>query len=258
MNTTHTSQIGAGGRARSRYWPWYHRRQLGWAIHPAATGALLGFAVFAHSLRGDQLDVRLTSAVQRWHNVDGVMRAVSWLGYSPQYAAVCALLIVLLLVARRRPAALWLLFAVAGGSLLNTAIKVAVARPRPTVADVRILQHASGYSFPSGHVTSYTVLFGFLIGLAFMHLRAAWRWALAAVLAVPIVLVGPSRIYLGDHWASDVLGGYLLGALWLSIVLHTYSEREARLERSAGEAATPAERHVPAPESGQRRAPRAS
>jgi undecaprenyl-diphosphatase len=71
-------------------------------------------------------------------------------------------------------------------------------------------------SFPSGHTVHYVVFFGFLWFLAFTPLRLpGLRWAMLGLLAGMMLLVGPARIYRGAHWASDVLGGYLLGAALL-------------------------------------------
>jgi membrane-associated phospholipid phosphatase len=112
-------------------------------------------------------------------------------------------------------------------AILNVAIKALVDRPRPTAHLVDIIQGAGGPSFPSGHVMSYVAFWGLLFSFGIILFRGThwWRIALMAVSALMFVLVGPSRIYLGDHWASDVLGAYLIGgallvvALWLYLLL---------------------------------------
>jgi len=107
---------------------------------------------------------------------------------------------------------------------VNFLIKLLVSRPRPTAHLVDILQHANGQSFPSGHVMSYVAFWGLLFsfGLILFNRKHWWHYILLILPALFVVLVGPSRIYLGDHWASDVLGGYLFGGLLLGITLWIY------------------------------------
>ena len=107
---------------------------------------------------------------------------------------------------------------------LNLLIKVQVGRPRPTGHLVHIIQTAIGYSFPSGHVMAYISYWGllFCFGVILFQGRHWWRTALLVILAAFVVLVGPSRIYLGDHWASDVLGSYLIGGVLLGLAIVVY------------------------------------
>lgn len=100
--------------------------------------------------------------------------------------------------------------------IANTLIKTAIARPRPIAALVQIFAPQHGASFPSGHVMFYTVFFGFLFFLAwrFLH-HAPIRRITLLLTAAPILLIGPSRIYLGAHWLSDVIAAYLLGLIFL-------------------------------------------
>ena len=115
-----------------------------------------------------------------------------------------------------RPRAWWfgavagiLLLAFAQG--IRVALAAALARSRPPEADWAF--HAAGYSLPSGHTTTATVAGGLLcLGLA-RWLRSAWRFVVMAVLALWAVADGLGRVYLGLHWPTDVVAGWLLGGL---------------------------------------------
>ncbi len=108
--------------------------------------------------------------------------------------------------------------------LLNLLLKVQIGRPRPTANLVHILQTALGYSFPSGHVMAYIAYWGllFAFGVILFQGRHWWRTALLITSAVFVMLIGLSRIYLGDHWASDVLGAYLIGGVVLGLAVGVY------------------------------------
>lgn len=96
---------------------------------------------------------------------------------------------------------------------LNQLLKLVAQRPRPeAVAIVSV----SGYSFPSGHTMVATAFFGLLIYLLWRSGRGrAQRWALSCLLGLLVLSVGVSRIYLGAHYASDVLAGLLASLAWL-------------------------------------------
>jgi undecaprenyl-diphosphatase len=87
--------------------------------------------------------------------------------------------------------------------------------------------------FPSGHVLNLTAIFGFLIYLAVVLIAdVRWRSVLVALLAVPILTIGVARIYDGAHWPSDVLGGYLIGGIWLGLTVWIYRWADARFSSS--------------------------
>jgi len=114
--------------------------------------------------------------------------------------------------------------AVGGGSLINSAIKLAVHRARPT--DLH-LAGASAYSFPSGHSTTNAVLYGFLIVLVWRQVGVRHLMPVVAACAVFVAAIGFSRLYLGAHWLSDVMGGLIFAAAWLVLLAKLYDRRPA-------------------------------
>jgi undecaprenyl-diphosphatase len=130
-----------------------------------------------------------------------------------------------------------------GGSIVDSIVKVAVGRSRPVLPDLTI--HAMGKSFPSGHSMSSTVCFGALY-LTFAPVLSGWkrRVALVAAIALPL-LVGVSRLVLGVHFLSDVVGGWVLGAAWLLASVAAFEiwreERGRRRTEPAAEGVEPEE-----------------
>ncbi len=101
--------------------------------------------------------------------------------------------------------------------LLMVLLKQFFARPRPLVP---LLQSAYGLSFPSGHAMMSSAFYGLLIWLVFKSAITPWlKWLLIMLLAMLIISIGLSRVYLRVHYASDVLAGYSLGLMWLIISL---------------------------------------
>lgn len=187
--------------------------------------AVLAWFVHYHPVL--PVDVTITNEFQesKAPGLEAFMVAISYLGY---HMVVFIALIVLTALAfwlvRLRLEAIYIVVLSLVSSLLNVLIKLIVSRPRPTSQFVTIFQHASGQSFPSGHVMSYVAFFGLIFSLGIILFRRDrwWIYVLLIVSAFFVVLVGPSRIYLGDHWASDVLGGYLFGGFLLGVSLWIY------------------------------------
>ncbi len=113
---------------------------------------------------------------------------------------------------------------------VNFLVKILVERPRPNTHFVDVFQAATGQSFPSGHVMAYLAFWGLLFSFGIILFEGArwWRILLLVVSALFVALIGPSRIYLGDHWASDVLGSYLIGGVLLGIALWIYLKLKER------------------------------
>lgn len=99
---------------------------------------------------------------------------------------------------------------------VNGWVKEAVDRPRPSSDLIDVTGSASGLGFPSGHTTGAAVLFGMLFLL--MPALVPWRplrWLLQAGCLLLVAAAGPARVYVGVHWPSDALGGYVLALLFL-------------------------------------------
>jgi len=111
----------------------------------------------------------------------------------------------------------------ASNALVGTTVKLLVERPRPAADLVHVVSQLNTTGFPSGHVLEATAFGGYLIFLSYTLLKPSWyRTAITSFLGVIIVCMGPSRMYLGHHWFSDVMGAYLLGSLWLALAIKLY------------------------------------
>ena len=102
-------------------------------------------------------------------------------------------------------------------TILNQLLKRILQRPRPT--EYRIIEE-TGYSFPSGHSMISMAFYGYLIYLIYKYVENKYvKWILISLLSVLICLIGVSRIYLGVHYTSDVLGGFLISISYLVIYI---------------------------------------
>lgn len=152
------------------------------------------------------------------------MWIVSYVGNQPYMAILVGITSLLLYIFKFKIEAVFCSLSAASGALTGTLIKVLVARPRPVADLVKVSVWLSDKSFPSNHVLVFTIFFGFLFYLLFR--KAKHRSSEIFILFLLFLLllsIGLSRIYLGVHWASDVLGGYLLGTIWLIFTIRLYN-----------------------------------
>ena len=145
---------------------------------------------------------------------DQLFVAITELGDVVVYVAVSLALLVWLTVRRCYSAAAHLLAAVAFGGALSQGMKFALDVPRPPGVDGMLLDP----SFPSGHTLVSTVLYGFLAVLMARELSGTRRWLPYLAAGLLIVPIAFSRLYLGAHWLSDVLGGVTLGLAWVALL----------------------------------------
>jgi len=133
--------------------------------------------------------------------------------------------------------ALFVLIASAGGWLLNDLLKLYFARPRPTV--VPHLREVGSLSFPSGHALTSAVVF-LTLGALLMRVatRPLVKWYCISLAMTATVLVGSSRVYLGVHYPTDVIGGWLIGLSWALIcwMVERTAERRYGLKKERAQA----------------------
>lgn len=139
---------------------------------------------------------------------------------------LCILLSLFLWWDKKYISAIWLAINVAVvAGLGNLTVKYLFGRARPSVEH---LVTANGYSFPSGHSMGSMILYGTCILLASQFIsRTVWRRILQICLAILILAVGWSRVYLGVHYPTDILGGYLLGLTWLWFSYPIYLKQQS-------------------------------
>ena len=199
-----------------------------------AGAALAGFgALFAavKARRSNSIDVAITLQLQagRHPALANAMEVVSWPGFPPQSRVIPPLAMATMFVMGLRTEAAFQLLAWGTGGV-STIVKSFVRRPRPLPEQVRVvLAPLGGSSFPSGHVLTYVGTYGFMAFLVYSVIRPPHvRWPLTAGLLTMVVVVGPSRIYEGHHWPTDVAASYLLGTAYVIGLMALYRRVKGR------------------------------
>ncbi len=170
----------------------------------------------------------------RW--LEESMRDLTALGGTTVLSLMTLAVICFLLMVRKRQTALIVLLSVAGGALLSTLFKWGFSRPRPDLVPHGMAVYSE--SFPSGHSMMSAIVY-LTLGALLARTQARWRVkAFLFGLAIALTfIVGVSRLYLGVHWPTDVLGGWTLGAGWAAlcwlVMLYLQSQGEVEPEEPA-------------------------
>jgi undecaprenyl-diphosphatase len=155
--------------------------------------------------------------------------AISWIGFPPQVDIEVGALAALIFVAGHRWDAAGVAIAGAGAGILYLLVLPLVDQPRPSPDLVRVAASLPSSAFPSGHITTFTAVLGFL-GYAASRLGHLARRLAVVSVAVFLLVMAWARLYQGEHWLSELLGGFCLGCFWLmlTILLYRRLSRRAR------------------------------
>lgn len=195
-----------------------HRRAIGYTIGAIILLLMMTIAVYNQPyLPGD---VSVTRALQSLRSpwLDAVMTLIGLPGSPPQTVWLNASVVLILLLCRLKPEALTMLIFIPTFGTVSTVIRCGIDRARPSADLVDVLDPFKdrGCSFPSGHTGNFVIIMGFMIFIGLTLLAPSWhRNLLLWLYGLYIALMGISRIYVGDHWPSDVIGGELLGSIFL-------------------------------------------
>lgn len=157
----------------------------------------------------------------------GAMKLISNSGSALAWQIVLVPVVLWLLWRRLPRLALFVVITVAGSSLLNTVVKASVHRLRPVLAQP--VAHEPGSSFPSGHAQAAIVGYLVLLLVFLPILHGVWRRVAITFALLMVLAIGVSRIALGVHYLSDVVGGYVLGAAWVAAMAALFNA--LRIER---------------------------
>ena len=159
-----------------------------------------------------------------------LMELFTFIGSAPFVLFLSLIIIVLFYkILHHRQELILFIFVIAGSVLLNYLLKLFFQRARP---DLNRLIEISGYSFPSGHAMNAFTFYGMLAFLLWRHLPIKfWRGILIVCSSSMIFAIGISRVYLGVHYPSDILAGYVASAFWLSFAIYFFESFEKRKSR---------------------------
>lgn len=176
------------------------------------------FVIIKNNLYIDEYGYSLISKLKN-ENMTNIIKIITNIGATIIIAVVT---ILSLFIFRKKKIDICIILNLLGIFILNNVlIKNIIARDRPT--GINIIEE-NGYSFPSGHAAISTVVYGYLIYLIYNYVsNKKLKYVLISILSIIILVVGLTRIYLGVHYTSDVLGGYLLGISYL--LIFTYVTR---------------------------------
>jgi len=175
-------------------------------------------------------DIKTSLFIQQYHAdwLDKVMLAISFFGELP-YSLLSVVIVAAIFYWQKYKREGLFISTVLLSGLIILGIKNVINRPRPTAFYVRLVEVNRFQSYPSGHVLSYTLFFGFLIIImnTSKNIPKLTRKIITYLSAFLIITIAPSRIYLGAHWFTDTVGGFLLGLICLFPLCYFYFKKKA-------------------------------
>ena len=158
------------------------------------------------------------------NNMTTIFKTITALG-SAKF--LIGLSIILILIIKNSKISLYILLNLLLSSTLNSILKKIVIRPRPL--EINLIKE-KGYSFPSGHTMTSVAFYGFLIYLIYKYIKNKYlKYSLISLLTIVSLLIGLSRIYLGVHYLSDVIGGIIFGLIYLIIFISIVNKDLSKL-----------------------------
>ncbi|MGB3766291.1 MAG: phosphatase PAP2 family protein [Phormidesmis sp.] len=148
--------------------------------------------------------------------LDKLMVFITRIGDPHTVVPLTGIVFIFLLIKRQRLAATFFAIDAAGGVALSYFLKLAFSKPRPQLWNSAVNEVT--YSYPSGHALGSMVIYGFL-SYIFATLYPRYSAAIYAFAVLMIISIGFSRLYLGVHWPTDILGGYGIGFLWIMVCI---------------------------------------
>ncbi len=159
-----------------------------------------------------------------------IMKVFTWIGSGFVVAPIALIgFIVLYFVLRYRQQAFLLITVIAGSVLFNSILKSYFKRERP---QIHRIMDANGFSFPSGHSMMAFALYAIIAYIAWRNVKTTvGRIVLFLSATFMITMIGTSRIYLGVHYPSDIVGGFVASALWVTIAISVYAYFQNKREK---------------------------
>ena len=175
------------------------------------------------------IDHKISLLVQKYHSdtLDKIMLGISFFGELP-YSLLMVLIVSITFFIRKMRRESYFILSILLSGLVILAFKNMLNRPRPTQFYVRLVEINRFQSFPSGHVMSYVLFFGFMIVLmrTLPNIPKLIKNIVTWISCFYILTIAFSRIYLGAHWFTDTLGGFFLGLICLIVLCHFYFQKK--------------------------------
>jgi len=205
--------------------PMNNKRQL---LQLSILALTLAFIILTYYISVNPIpsfDLQISLFVQKYHSdvLDKIMLAISLFGELP-YSLVMVFIVAMTFHRYKYLRESYFILSILSSGLLILLIKNIIDRPRPTEFYVRLVEINRFQSYPSGHVLSYILFFGFMIVLMrqLKDLSPATRNIISYISVFFMTTIAFSRVYLGAHWFSDTLGGFILGLICLLSLRYFY------------------------------------